>query len=61
LYWQNDHGPEFPESTYNITVREDAPAGTIIALLKATDKDFGEFGKVTFLNYFDLFSVCLIL
>ena len=43
---QNDHGPEFSESTYNVTVREDAPAGTVIAILGATDKDFGEFGKV---------------
>ena len=55
---QNDHGPEFSESTYNVTVREDAPAGTVIAILGATDKDFGatdkdfgEFGKVRiFLN-----------
>ena len=43
---QNDHGPLFSESTYNVTVREDAPAGTVIATLGATDKDFGEFGKV---------------
>lgn len=43
---QNDHGPEFSESTYNVTVREDAPPGTVIAILSASDEDFGEFGKV---------------
>ena len=45
---ENDNSPKFLQSTTNITVREDAPPDTIIAKLKATDLDSGEFGKVTY-------------
>ena len=45
---ENDNTPQFVRATTNITVREDTPPSTIIAKLKATDKDSGEFGKVTY-------------
>ena len=45
---ENDNTPQFVRATTNITVREDTPPNTIIAKLKATDKDSGEFGKVTY-------------
>jgi len=45
---QNDNAPEFREPSMNITVREDTPPGTVIAVLTADDLDAGEFGKVRF-------------
>jgi len=43
---QNDNPPEFTHPVLNVTVREDTPPGTVIALLEAIDGDSGEFGKV---------------
>ena len=45
---ENDNTPQFVRTTTNITVREDTPPNTIIAKLEATDRDAGEFGKVTY-------------
>lgn len=43
---QNDNAPEFTQPVLNVTVREDTPPGTVIAVLEAVDGDSGEFGKV---------------
>ena len=49
---KNDNNPvfDFGGSEYGlqVEVKEDAPAGTIIASVKATDIDSGENGKVTY-------------
>lgn len=45
----NDHGPEFSQSTYSLTVREDIPRGTSLFLLQAHDQDIGPNGQVRYL------------
>ncbi|NXL42538.1 CDHR2 protein, partial [Podilymbus podiceps] len=45
----NDHIPEFPQSTYNLTVMENSPAGTIISPnITAYDPDSGVLGQITY-------------
>ncbi|KAM6408684.1 cadherin-related family member 2 [Rhynochetos jubatus] len=45
----NDHIPEFPQSTYNLSVMENSPAGTIISPnITAYDPDSGVFGQITY-------------
>ncbi|NWQ87666.1 CDHR2 protein, partial [Burhinus bistriatus] len=45
----NDHIPEFPQSTYNLSVMENSPAGTIITPnITAYDPDSGVLGKITY-------------
>ncbi|KFP80769.1 Cadherin-related family member 2 [Acanthisitta chloris] len=45
----NDHIPEFPQSTYNLTVLENSPNGTIIASnITAYDPDSGDLGRITY-------------
>ncbi|NXQ97363.1 CDHR2 protein, partial [Sagittarius serpentarius] len=45
----NDHIPEFPQSTYNLSVMEDSPAGTIISPnITAYDPDSGVLGQITY-------------
>ncbi|NWH52556.1 CDHR2 protein, partial [Fregata magnificens] len=45
----NDHIPEFPQSTYNLTVMENSPAGTIISTnITAYDPDSGVLGQITY-------------
>ncbi|GLH04217.1 Cadherin-87A [Gryllus bimaculatus] len=46
---ENDNNPFFIGDLNNITVREDAPVGTEIAVIEAQDPDVGDFGKITFL------------
>ncbi|XP_055669166.1 cadherin-related family member 2 isoform X1 [Falco peregrinus] len=45
----NDHIPEFPQSTYSLSVMENSPAGTIISLnITAYDPDSGAWGQITY-------------
>ncbi|NXN70978.1 CDHR2 protein, partial [Himantopus himantopus] len=45
----NDHIPEFPQSTYNLSVMENSPAGTIITPnITAYDPDSGVLGEITY-------------
>lgn len=45
----NDHDPEFPESTYSLTVEEDVPRGTGVFHLQAHDRDIGLNGEVRYM------------
>ncbi|XP_078405851.1 protocadherin-10-like [Cetorhinus maximus] len=42
----NDNAPELAVNLVSSTVREDAPPGTVIALMSVTDLDSGEYGEV---------------
>ncbi|KAJ1523428.1 hypothetical protein ONE63_001290 [Megalurothrips usitatus] len=44
----NDMDPVFAQSKYEAAVKENAPAGTVVVKVKATDKDDGIFGVVTY-------------
>ncbi|NXM32588.1 CDHR2 protein, partial [Oxyruncus cristatus] len=45
----NDHIPEFPQSTYNLSVMEHSPEGTIISQnITAYDPDSGVWGQITY-------------
>ncbi|XP_051649464.1 cadherin-related family member 2 [Manacus candei] len=44
----NDHIPEFPQSTYNLSVMEHSPEGTIISTITAYDPDSGVWGQITY-------------
>ncbi|NWI41626.1 CDHR2 protein, partial [Picathartes gymnocephalus] len=45
----NDHIPEFPQSTYNLSVMENSPDGTIISPnITAYDPDSGVLGQITY-------------
>ncbi|XP_066053096.1 cadherin-related family member 2 [Chamaea fasciata] len=45
----NDHIPEFPQSTYNLSVVENSPNGTIISQnITAYDPDSGVLGQITY-------------
>ncbi|XP_051253136.1 protocadherin Fat 4 isoform X2 [Dicentrarchus labrax] len=45
----NDHDPEFSESTYSLTVREDIPRGTSLFQVQALDRDIGTNGQVRYI------------
>ncbi|GLV42165.1 Cadherin 87A, partial [Carabus blaptoides fortunei] len=44
----NDMDPVFSQSSYEASVKENAPTGTHIITVNATDDDDGDFGKITF-------------
>ncbi|NXG21238.1 PCDGH protein, partial [Grallaria varia] len=44
---ENDNAPEITVLSLSSPVSEDAPVGTVVALLKVRDKDSGENGQVT--------------
>ncbi|KAG7471237.1 hypothetical protein MATL_G00122340 [Megalops atlanticus] len=44
----NDNDPSFPQSSYNVTVSEDAPRGTSILQAQAYDPDVGPNGQVRY-------------
>ncbi|XP_077575888.1 protocadherin Fat 1a [Stigmatopora nigra] len=44
----NDNAPEFSRTSYRAGVDENAPVGTLVATVKATDGDRGENGYVTY-------------
>lgn len=45
----NDHDPEFPQSIYSLTIREDIPRGTSVFQLQAHDRDIGPNGEVRYM------------
>ncbi|XP_049927551.1 protocadherin Fat 4-like [Epinephelus moara] len=45
----NDHDPEFSQSTYSLTVREDIPRGTSLLQVLALDRDIGTNGQVRYI------------
>ena len=44
----NDHSPQFERSNYEVNVTENAPLGTVIMKVHASDKDAGLNGEVTY-------------
>uniref|UniRef100_A0A672ZEU3 Cadherin domain-containing protein n=1 Tax=Sphaeramia orbicularis TaxID=375764 RepID=A0A672ZEU3_9TELE len=44
----NDHDPEFSQSTYSLTVREDIPTGQSLLQVHAHDQDIGPNGQVRY-------------
>lgn len=44
----NDHDPEFSQSAYSLTVREDIPRGTSLIQVQAHDRDIGPNGHVLY-------------
>ena len=44
----NDNSPTFDNATYDVTVREDAPLGSVIARVHARDKDAGHNAEVVY-------------
>ncbi|XP_024078035.2 cadherin-related family member 2-like, partial [Terrapene carolina triunguis] len=57
----NDHSPEFGQSTYQLQVPENSPAGTVISNITATDPDSAGFGRITYRllpeSMLDIFAV----
>ena len=45
----NDNPPKFNNASSDVTVREDAKVGTVIIRVRATDKDRGPNGRVTYM------------
>lgn len=45
----NDNDPEFPQSTYSLTIGEDIPRGTSVFQLQAHDRDIGQNGEVWYM------------
>lgn len=46
---ENDNNPYFITETQNLTISENQPIGSQIAVIEAGDADSGDFGKITFL------------
>lgn len=46
---ENDNNPYFVAGNANLSVVENSPIGTRIAMIQAKDADSGDFGKITFL------------
>ncbi|XP_071547485.1 cadherin-23 isoform X3 [Panulirus ornatus] len=46
---ENDNNPVFVNPPSNLTIREDAPPGTQVAVVKAVDPDSDDYGLVTYL------------
>ncbi|MEE6524090.1 hypothetical protein FKM82_023318, partial [Ascaphus truei] len=44
----NDNAPFFDKSTYKVSLQENAPSGTLVVKLNATDPDEGSNGEVTY-------------
>ncbi|XP_057205175.1 protocadherin gamma-A1-like isoform X10 [Triplophysa rosa] len=44
----NDNTPAFSQSVYRISLEENAPIGTVVLTVSATDKDKGSYGEVTY-------------
>jgi len=45
---ENDHAPQFTQSEFNVSVAENAPPGTELYRLNATDADFGTNAKISY-------------
>ncbi|XP_050735758.1 cadherin-23-like isoform X6 [Eriocheir sinensis] len=46
---ENDNNPTFIDVPSNLTIREDAPPGTVVTTVTATDPDSDDYGLVTYL------------
>lgn len=46
---ENDNNPVFVNPPSNLTIREDAPPGTQVAVVTAIDPDSDDYGRVTYL------------
>ncbi|XP_061184166.1 protocadherin Fat 1-like isoform X2 [Saccostrea echinata] len=44
----NDNIPKFVPENYDIKIQEDIPVGTVVATIKAEDRDEGENGRLTY-------------
>ncbi|KAL1508861.1 hypothetical protein ABEB36_003687 [Hypothenemus hampei] len=44
----NDHDPIFTQKSYNVSLDENSPNGSIFLQVKAVDKDAGDFGEVVY-------------
>nr|XP_033783601.1 uncharacterized protein LOC117351862 [Geotrypetes seraphini] len=44
---ENDNAPEITLASLSTTIPEDSPPGTVIALIKVHDKDYGDNGEIT--------------
>ncbi|XP_052010952.1 protocadherin gamma-A1-like isoform X4 [Xyrauchen texanus] len=44
----NDNTPAFSLSAYRVSLAENAPVGTVVLTVSATDKDKGSYGEVTY-------------
>lgn len=52
----NMHSPVFPDVLIDVQVPENQPAGYVIAIVKAVDKDFGEYGSILYSIHSELLS-----
>lgn len=52
----NVHSPAFPDVLLDVQVPENQPPGYVLATVKAVDKDFGEYGSITYSIHSDLLS-----
>lgn len=52
----NLHSPVFPDVVMDVQVLENQQSGFYVTTVKATDKDFGEFGVITYSIHSDLLS-----
>lgn len=43
-----DNIPQFSQRVYEVLLPEDAPIGTTVAKIEATDQDSGDFGRIKF-------------
>ncbi|XP_042319267.1 protocadherin gamma-B1-like isoform X15 [Sceloporus undulatus] len=44
----NDNSPVFTQKTYTVTLRENAPSGSLVVQVKATDRDAGSNGQISY-------------
>ncbi|KAI1297890.1 Cadherin-87A [Halotydeus destructor] len=44
----NDNEPIFNQTAYFASIKENSPGGAFVAQVKATDADFGRFGKISY-------------
>ncbi|XP_075923658.1 protocadherin Fat 1-like isoform X2 [Petromyzon marinus] len=45
---ENLHGPVFERHAYEVELAENSPVGTAVAVASATDRDAGDYGKVSY-------------
>nr|DAA06608.1 TPA_inf: protocadherin gamma b6 isoform [Anolis carolinensis] len=44
----NDNPPVFTQELYMVTLRENTPSGSLVAQVKATDRDAGSYGQINY-------------
>ncbi|XP_056151393.1 protocadherin gamma-A2-like [Lampris incognitus] len=44
----NDNAPVFTQPTYKASIRENAPIGTVVTTVTATDADHGSYGRISY-------------